>query len=236
MGGGGLFPSGIKLLLIANIAVFVLQYLGLNRFLIEYFALRPAAVVSLPPRLWQLASYLFLHGDFWHVLFNMLALWMFGRDLEAVWGRTRFLQFFFFTGIGAGLCIVVVNYLFGSPNIPTIGASGAVYGILLVSAVMWPERIVYLNFLFPIKMKYLVMIYGGIAFLSSFDLNSGVSNIGHLGGMVFAYWFLKVPRVRGLDPFGALRQQYRAWKIARAKRKFQVYLRKHGSGRDPWPQ
>jgi membrane associated rhomboid family serine protease len=234
MGGGGLFPSGIKALLIANTAVFVLQYGGLDNLFMQWFALWPSRVVSLLPRVWQLGTYLFLHAGFTHILFNMLILWMFGRDLEGAWGRDRFLRFFFFCGVGAGVCIVAVHYLFGDPNVPTIGASGAVYGVLLASAILWPDRIVYMNFLFPIKMKYLVMIYGGIAFLGSMSANSGVSHIGHLGGMIFAFVFLKTPMVRGFDPFASLREQYRAWRIARAKRKFRVYLRKHGSGGDPW--
>jgi membrane associated rhomboid family serine protease len=220
-------------LLIANTAVFLLQYFGLNGFLLEYFALRPASVVSLFPQVWQLASYMFLHGGFMHILFNMLAMWMFGRDLEATWGRQRFLRFYFFCGIGAGVCVVLVNFLVGSSNTRTIGASGAVYAILLASGMLWPDRIVYFNFLFPIKMKYLVMIYGGIAFLGSMDLNSGVSNVAHLGGMLFAFAFLKTPMVRGFDPIAAAREQYRTWRLARNKRKFQVYMRKHGSNRDP---
>lgn len=235
MSGGGL-PSGIKILLIANAVMFLLQYFGRGSFIgdfLSYFALYPSMVVGLFA-IWQLATYMFLHGGFMHILFNMFALWMFGRELEETWGRNRFLRFYLFCGIGAGICIVLINYMFGNPSIPTIGASGAIYGILLASAMMWPDRIVYINFLFPIKMKYLVLIYGGLAFLGSMELNSGVSNIGHLGGMLFAFIYLRTPKVRGFDPLSNVREQYHAWKLARAKRKFQVYLKKHGSDRDPW--
>ena len=230
--GGGL-PGAIKILLIANTAVFVLQLLGLDKFLVHYFALRPSAVVF-SFAIWQLATYTFLHGGFMHILFNMLALWMFGREIEEVWGRQRFMRFYFICAIGAGICILLANYLIpsGRPDIPTIGASGAVFGVMLVSAMLWPDRIVYFNFLFPIKMKYLVMIYGAIAFYSSADMNSGVSNIGHVGGLLTAFIYMKTPRLRRWDPLASARYSYSQWKLARAKKKFQVYMRKQGSNRD----
>ena len=117
---------------------------------------------------WQLATYLFLHGGFGHIIWNMLALWMFGADLEQIWGTRRFLQFYFFCGIGAGICVVLVNYVlpWGNPAIPTIGSSGAIFGILLAYAMLFPDRDILFGFLFPIKVKYFVMIIGAIAFLS----------------------------------------------------------------------
>lgn len=234
MGGGGL-PHGIKMLLIANVAIFLVQYFGGDAFLMPYFALRPASLFSMFA-VWQLATYMFLHGGIGHILFNMLALWMFGKDLEETWGTRTFLRFYFFCGIGAGICIVLANYILpsGHPEIPTIGASGAIYGILLTSAMLWPDRIIYFNFLFPIKMKYFVMIYAAIAFLGSTDMNSGVSNIGHLGGLICAWIYLKTPQTRGFHPLQAAEQQYKAWKLARNKRKFQVYMKRQGDKRDPW--
>ena len=236
---GGL-PSGIKMLLIANVAIFLVQFFGGDSFLLPYFALRPASLFSMFA-VWQLATYMFLHGGIVHILFNMLALWMFGRELEETWGRDRFLRFYFFTGIGAGLCVVLLNYLLpgGNPQSITLGASGAIYGILLASAVLWPDRIIYFNFLFPIKMKYFVMIYGAISFLMvARGVNSGVSDIAHLGGMLFAWIYLKTPSVRGFDPVYSIRQQYKAWKLARNKRRFQVYMKKQDAkprgGNDPW--
>ena len=232
--GGGL-PYGIKILLIANVSIFLLQFFGADRLLLDYFALRPASLFSMFA-VWQLATYMFLHGGISHILFNMLALWMFGRELEATWGTQRFLRFFFFCGIGAGLCIVLANYILpaGNPASVTLGASGAIYGILLASAVLWPDRIIYFNFLFPIKMKYFVMIYAAIAFLGSTNMNSGVSDIGHLGGLLCGWIYLKTPRVRGFSPMAALQQQYKAWKLARNKRKFQVYMKKQDAKKDPW--
>jgi membrane associated rhomboid family serine protease len=237
--GGGL-PEGIKLLLIANVVVFFLQYFGLGSLLTEYFALQPAAVLG-SFAVWQLVTYTFLHGGLFHILFNMLALWMFGRELEAAWGTRTFLRFYFFCGIGAGVCIVLANYLFGNPASITIGASGAIYGILLASAVMWPDRLVYFWGIFPLAMKYMVMIYGAIAFLGSTNFNSGVSDIGHLGGLLCGWIFLKAPALSGtrsrarsprIGPLAAIQQRYKLWKVERNKRKFQVYMKKHGSNRD----
>ncbi len=105
---------------------------------------------------------------------NMLCLWFFGKDLEDIWGTRRFLQFYFFCGVGAGVVVVLANYLFSDPRIPTVGASGAIFGVLLVAAVLWPDRII-IFYIFPIKLKYLVMILGAIEFFGLRDLNSGVS-------------------------------------------------------------
>lgn len=232
--GGGL-PYGIKMLLIANVAVFLLQFFGPNQLLVEYFGLRPVSLFTMLA-VWQLATYMFLHGGISHILFNMLALWMFGRELEETWGTHRFLKYYFTCGIGAAICVVLANYLVpsGNPGSVTIGASGAIYGILLASAVLWPDRIVYFSFLFPIKMKYLVMIYGAIAFLGSTNMSSGVSNIAHLGGMAFGWAMLKTPRRRGGPSLlSSLQERYKQWKFQRNKKRFQVYMKKQGQ-KDPW--
>ena len=230
------FPRGVKWLLISNVAIFIIGYfaglLQMDRPL-AILALIPARVVR-DGFIWQLATYLFLHGGFGHILWNMLALWMFGADLEGVWGTRRFLQFYFFCGIGAGICVVLCNYIlpWGNPNVPTIGSSGAIFGILMAYAMTYPTRTILFGFLIPIQVKYFVMIIGAIAFLSSFQANTGVSEFAHLGGLLFGYVFLKTPNMQ-FDLAGPLRRQYSEWKLRRAKKKFQVYLRKQGSGRDP---
>ncbi|HVY91642.1 MAG TPA: rhomboid family intramembrane serine protease, partial [Bryobacteraceae bacterium] len=151
------------------------------------------------------------------------------------------LQFYFFCGIGAGICVVLLNYLlpFGNPAVPTVGSSGAIYGLLLASAVLWPDRQILFSFLIPIKMKYFVMIIGGISFLNSFNPQNPVSEFAHLGGMLFGYIFLKMPHKGRRSPVsfslsGSVRDAYRQWKLARAKRKFEVYMRKQKSDRDNW--
>jgi len=130
---------------------------------------------------------MFLHGGFGHIFFNMFALWMFGMELERTWGTREFIKYYFLTGIAAGVSSLLWNW--GSPY-PTIGASGAVYGILAAYALFFPDRYVYLYFLFPIKMKYLALILGGIEFLSMYQ-NDGIAHIAHLGGMVVGYFYLR---------------------------------------------
>jgi membrane associated rhomboid family serine protease len=179
----------------------------------------------------QLFTYMFLHAGITHLLFNMLTLWMFGVQLERDWGARRFLKYYFLCGVGAGLCDVALSAALGNWSTHTLGASGAIFGVLLAFGVMYPNQTVLMNFLFPIKAKYLVMIYGAIELFLAFGVNSGVSNIAHLGGMAFGYVYLKssFPRLRAPDWQSA----YRQWKLQRAKKKFQVYLRKHND-RGPW--
>ncbi len=233
------FPPGVKWLLIVNIAIFVIGYfaglLGIDRYL-GYFALSPYQVVHYG-MIWQLATYMFLHGGFGHIIWNMLGLWMFGANVETTWGTRRFLNFYFFCGIGAGLCVVVLNYLlpWGNPVIPTLGSSGAIFGILMACALLFPDQEVLFGFLIPIKMKYFVMIFGAVAFLMSFQPSNGVSNFAHLGGLLFGYLFVRKMRARPrfqFDPISPVQSAYRDWKLQRAKKKFQVYLRKQGSDRD----
>ncbi len=224
----GFFPPGVKWLLISNTAVFLLTYLFGMPYIL---ALAPVAVVF-HFALWQLVTYLFLHGGITHILFNMLALWMFGTPLEQEWGTRRFLKYYFYCGIAAGVCDVAVNALLGVWTTHTIGASGAIFGLLLAFGVLYPNQTVLMSFLFPIKAKYMVMIYAGIELLLSIGPNTGVSSVAHLGGMAFGYLYLKtkMPRMQLPD----LRGAYRQWKLQRAKRKFQVYMRKHGRGGGPW--
>ena len=236
LSGGGL-PPGIKGLLIANTVMFLLESFGGRSLgaVFPYLALVPAAVVK-SFFIWQLATYMFLHANVWHILFNMLALWMFGCDLERGWGTRRFLRFYFLCGVGAGVFVVLINYLVSDPTTATIGASGAIYGVLAASATLWPDRIILFNFLFPMKMKYYALLIGALAFYSSFNLNSGVSNVAHLTGLLFGYLYVKMPRVRGFNPLASVTDGYRTWRLQRAKRKFQVYLRKQKSDPDRWVQ
>ncbi|MFN3325907.1 MAG: rhomboid family intramembrane serine protease [Bryobacteraceae bacterium] len=227
----------MKWLLISNIALFVLYFFAVRSDfgdIFYYFGLIPRAVFQLLA-VWQLFTYMFLHSPFGfgHILFNMLTLWMFGTSLERTWGTRRFLQYYFLCGVGAGVCVVIGNLLFGTLDTRTIGASGAIYGLLLAFGMLFPNTTVYFSFLFPIKAKYFVMILGAIAFLSSLGATGGgVSHVAHLGGMIFGFLYLKSRRT-DIDLFGSIDRWYRQWKIQRAKRKFQVYLRKRGSDDGP---
>lgn len=223
------FPPGVKWLLIVNTVVFFLDSL-IGIVPVRYFGLSANGVVH-SLYLWTLVTYMFLHGGIGHILFNMLALWMFGADLERQWGTDRFLRFYFISGVGAGICVVVLNllapYPYGNVLVPTIGASGAIYGILLANAILFPRRIIYFMMMFPIEMRYFVLIMGLIAFLSSFQGGGGVSNYAHLGGLLFAYMYLKSPRGL-LDPariVGAYRDAQKDWKRRQARKKFEVYMR-----------
>lgn len=236
------FPNGVKWLLISNAAIFILHYfthdvvqLGLPW---EFMELLPAAVVKLL-FVWQPVTYMFMHAGFGHIIWNMLALWMFGADIEKAWGTRRFVQFYFFCGIGAGLCVVALNYLlpWGNPNVPTVGASGAIFGILMAYAMMFPNRTILFSFLIPIQVKWFVLIIGAVTFMMSFQTSSGVSSFAHLGGLLFGFLFIRMmPQRRGVRLRVAgpsLADRYQQWKIRRAKKKFQVYLKKH-SDRDTW--
>jgi len=242
----GLFPTGVRWLLIINTALFLIYFFAVRSGLGDVFApfgLVPGVVLN-RFAIWQLFTYMFLHSPFGfeHILFNMLTLWMFGKDLELTWGTQKFLKYYLLCGVGAGVCVIIGNYIFGTPYTRTIGASGACYGLLIAFGMMFPDVAVLFRFIFPMKAKYMVAIIGAIAFLSSFNANSGVSNVAHLGGMLVGYIYLKsqanrrpsyVTRRSKPGVIANLRDQYSNWKLQRAKRKFQVYLKKHG-GNDPW--
>jgi len=239
LGYYGAVPPGVKWLLISNTVLFVLYFLAVRAGLGSWFvpfSLIPRAVLS-GWGLYQLVTYMFLHSPwgFGHILFNMLALWMFGCDLERSWGTRRFLRYYFLCGIGAGICAVIGNWLYGTLDTRTIGASGAIYGVLLAFGMLFPDATVLFSFLFPIKAKYFVLIIGAIAFLSSLGATgSGVSHVAHLGGMVFGLLYLKSQYRRwSLTEWARLR--YSRWKLARARRRFQLYMRKQsGSHHNPW--
>jgi membrane associated rhomboid family serine protease len=217
----------VKLLIIINVAVFLWQTLaGMagSYGVIQIFGLTPYLVVR-QLYLWQLATYLFLHGGLGHIFFNMFALWMFGSELERHWGPKPFLKFYFVTGIGAGLLSVIVDPL---GMAPTIGASGAVYGVLMAYGMMFPNRLVYLYFLFPVKVKYFVAVLGLIAFFSSLNApGSTIAHVAHLGGMVVAFIYLK-----GWFSLSGVKQSYYRWKLRRMRDKFTVHQGKRSQRKD----
>ena len=173
-------------------AVFLLQMV-FNGWINYYFGLIPVLVWK-KYYLWQLATYIFLHGGITHILFNLLALWMFGGELESLWGSRKFLRYFLFCGIGAGICTVILTpYQF----IPVIGASGAIYGILLAFGWLFPNRLIYIYFLFPIPAKYMVIIFGLIELFSSMQgTGGGIAHLTHLGGLLFGLVYMAYPTIR----------------------------------------
>jgi membrane associated rhomboid family serine protease len=227
--GPGPLSQTLKFIIIANVAVFLAQ--AVIRGLTGALGLWPAAVIG-DLQLWRLATYMFLHGGVFHLLFNMLVLWMFGTELERIWGTRGFLKFYFVTGIGAGVLTVLFAFLpIGVAGeireSLVIGASGAIYGLLLAYGLYFPERPILMALLFPIPAKYFVMIIGAIALYSSVGTTGGVAHATHLGGLIVGYVYLKGPR----NPWGDLQYWYLRWKFNRARRRFNV----HPGGRgDDW--
>jgi len=239
------FTQAVKQLLIANGVVFLVVALldafvsGSDRWVQIHFGLVPALVVF-RVWIWQLVTYAFLHAGLWHILFNMLALWMFGAQLEQDWGYSIFMQFYFFCAVGAAITTVVIAFtglLGASPAVPTVGASGAIFGLLLAFGILHADsEIMLFPIPFMIKAKYFIL---GLIFIEVFLMLSSarhpgesVAYMAHMGGLLFGYIWLKfVPR-RGFayattERVFGLRNGYYRWKRKRAARKFEVYMRKH---------
>lgn len=240
-------PAGVKWLLISNTALFVLYFLA-NNFgfgaIFSPFRLVPEQTIE-GLRIWQPFTYLFLHdpNGFSHILFNMLSLFMFGKTLEETWGTDRFLRFYFASGIGAGICVILAGYLTGTQYVATIGASGAIFGLLIAFGMLFPDATILYGFLFPIKAKYMVIIVGAITFLSSLQVNTGVSHIAHLGGMLVGFLLLRTAQGnRVLHGSGSrkpsikrrLEQAWADYKLRRARKKFEVYMSKQNRKGGPY--
>jgi len=230
---------GVQWLVVSTFAVFFLQVLIrvfagalAHQKMLFWFGLVPAGVFP-GLRIWQPFTYIFLHdpNDFLHVLFNMLMLWMFGRELELVWGKARFIRYYFLTGVGAGLIEVLVKTVptfFGhAPSyVPTIGASGAIFGIFAACAILFPDRQVSIFFL-PIRMsmRSFVLLLAAMEFFLPLLLRSAgdnVSHICHLGGMLVGWFYLR----RGSFLYG-VRNTVTDWQYKRNRKRFEVYINKH---------
>lgn len=213
--GFAILPLVVKNLLIIN-GIFFLATIAMDMVwhidLAQYLGLHYIGATDFRP--YQFVTYMFMHGSFAHLFFNMFALWMFGNAIENAWGPKRFLIFYFVCGIGAGLTQELVQYIqfsdihnfqnvnLGGRIVPvedylnmltTVGASGAVYGILLAFGMMWPNSMIYLYFLIPIKTKWFVLIYGLLELFTGFSSIDNVAHFAHVGGMVFGlllilYW------------------------------------------------
>ncbi len=184
----------VKVLIIINTIVFVSFFLigqrvnpqfgvTYSNLLLSLLSVNPSTILN-DFTLWQLVTYLFVHMSFYHFLFNMLGLWWFGSDVERTVGSKRFLQYYFFTGIGAGVVSLLMN-------MQTIGASGSIYGLLLAYGILFPDRVLYLYFVIPIKAKYCVLLFGLIELVALVGTSSNINHFAHLGGIFFGLlWFL----------------------------------------------
>lgn len=232
---GGALPPAIKTLLIACTAVFLgetaLRMVSKDYYqtALDWLGLVPALVVH-DGFVWQLGTYIFLHADIWHLLFNMLFLWMFGKDLELTWGARKFYTYFFLCGVGAGVINVAVKAILAAFHVgsmvvpPTIGASGAIFGILIAMAILYPHQQVWLiPFPVSLSMRVYVAIMGAIEFYFTLATpGDNVSHLCHLGGMLIGYLYLR----RGTFLYN-FRNQISDWQRRRLKKKFDVYVREH---------
>ncbi len=230
-GPGPLTPA-IKILIAINVGAFLLQLI-VRELSIE-LGLQPAAVLT-QLHVWTPVTYMFLHGGIGHILFNMLSLWMFGVELERMWGTAFFTRFYLVCGVGAAATTIVLSFLPGEIGQQlyysvTIGASGAIYGVLLAYAMYFPDRRILFYFLFPIPAKYFVMIIGAISLLSAVGSSGdGVAHVTHLGGLLAGWLYLRGRRLRLA---AEIQYQVNRWRINRARRRFDV----HPGGRDDRPR
>ena len=237
------FTRWVKRLIIACAVVYLFQRVvlalissDLERALNLYLGLVPALVLHYG-FVWQLITYSFLHANLSHILVNMLTLWMFGSQEELDWGSRKFLEFYLFCVVGAALVSIVLSYLplpGASPTVPTIGASGGIYGLLIAFGMLYGDREIYLfPFPFSIKAKYLVGIIIFVVIVATFQPSqSGVANSAHLGGLLFGFLYIKFVPSRGLlfgasERYFSLRNSYYRWRRRRAAKKFEVYMRQH---------
>ena len=206
--GGGMNLSyqltpWVKKLLIANTVVFLLTWVIGREFVFNWFSFRPSEMLVHP---WGVVSYMFLHGDFWHLFGNMLVLFFFGPPLESKWGSNEFIKYYMICGLGG----VALSFFFVSYSI--IGASAAVYGIMLAFAMAWPEAPIYIWGIFPVKAKWLVAFFFLITFTSAFGgAGGGVAHFAHLGGFITGFLYLKTD-------WKAAEQIQRMGRAARARR------------------
>ncbi|MEJ5307247.1 MAG: rhomboid family intramembrane serine protease [candidate division WOR-3 bacterium] len=180
----------VPTLIFINLLVFIAQQIFPD-FFIYYFSLIPIFVTK-KFFFWQFFTHMFLHGNFFHLFFNMFALFIFGVNLESIWGSKKFISYYIVSGLGGGLLHYIIN---PSSPIPSIGASGAIYGILLAYGLTFPESILYINFFIPVKAKYAVIIFGVMELLFGLSgTSSGIAHFAHLGGLLTGLVYLKLER------------------------------------------
>jgi membrane associated rhomboid family serine protease len=207
----------VKVLLIACVAAFVVQQTGdqfLGTHIMGTLALVPDAFIN-HFRFWQLFTYVFMHGEVMHLFLNLMMLAFIGGELEATWGTPRFLRYFFLCSTAAGLFYLLLNVFVsggGGLHLQMVGASGAIYGLLMAYGLIFGERVLLFMMLFPMKAKYFVWILAAIEFFSTvFSGRGGLASAAHLGGMAagFAYlwgraaWSVYRKRRQGASEFGA---------------------------------
>jgi len=235
------FTPAVIWLLGVNTAVFLLLSAFGTRAVIDWvyanLGLVPSTVVSLHFAIWQIVTYSFIHVTFWHWFGNMLGIWMFGSTFESSWGTRRFLELFFTGVVGAALTTIVLSFahILIKPDIPTVGASGGVFAILMAFGLVFGENeIMMIPFPFLIKAKYFVLILIVVTVAFAIGDRGGVAYMAHLGGLLFGYLYVKFSPARGMSGkfsfsewWYGLNNSYYRWKRRRAAKKFEVYMRAH---------
>lgn len=228
--GFRVLPTIVKNLLIINILMY-LTTITLTRFnvdLTDLFGLH--FFMARDFHIFQLITYMFMHGNFGHLFFNMFALWMFGNTLENIWGSQRFLLFYMVCGIGAGLCQELVqfiqfemitdwqgistmndSYRIALNGWNTVGASGAIYGLLLAFGMLFPNSMIYLYFLIPIKAKWFVIGYAVLELISGLSGGGNVAHFAHLGGMLFGLILILYWKKHGLNGPNFDLKKWKGW-------------------------
>jgi membrane associated rhomboid family serine protease len=224
--GPGPITPAVKWIIWANVVAFVATVIRPD--LVDVLGVVPSDVLK-RYWIWQPVTYMFMHAGPTHILFNMLGIWMFGVELERLWGTKFFLRYYAVTGIGAAVTTILVSLLpfditARTFTTVTVGASGALFGILLAFALYYPERPILMALIFPIPAKYFVIIIGALSYFSS---PGGVAHAAHLGGLIFGYLYLQGGR-GGLT--AEIKYRYLKWKMNRLRRKFDVY----SGGRSDW--
>jgi membrane associated rhomboid family serine protease len=182
--GGFSTGSMVTRIILANVIVYFLQHIFSNQFTL-LFSLTPRMLVE-RYYVWQIFTYMFLHYNLWHLLFNMFIVWMFGSALEAVWGSRRFLEYYIACGVGGAVFSIIFTY-----NSLTLGASAAGFGLLLAYAILFPDNYIYIWFLFPVKAKHLVLFMAVLQLLQGISGPTGIAYFAHLGGMVAGLFFFR---------------------------------------------
>ena len=177
--------SVVNQIIVINVIIYVIEVILARTAFIEIFGLTPRLVVT-RGWIWQIVTYLFLHGSLWHLILNMFIIWMFGSPLESVWGSNRFLNYYFLCGFGGA----ALSFLF-SFNTTVIGASGAGYGILLAYAILFPYNEIYVWGLLPVRARTLVIFMTIIEFAYGFSGRDGIAHFAHLGGMAAGFFYLR---------------------------------------------
>jgi membrane associated rhomboid family serine protease len=217
--GPPVFPDVVKALIAANAVIYVLTTFAPS--LGSWLAITPKAVFE-RGAIWQVFTYMWLHASPLHLIFNMLSLWMFGSSVAMAWGARRFLRYYLICGVGAGVVIAAWPALLelagftSGYRVPTVGASGAIYGVLLAFSLLWPDRTIMLLFP-PIPLRAIWFI-PFLVFMELIWWNPGISTLGHLGGVATGYIALRRMGLGGRASVGQLRWRLKRWRMRRQLR------------------